>query len=131
MGDPHLTSLDGLSFTFNGHGEFVLLKATNVEVQGRFSPQRNAAGVKSATFISGIAGQQSSPASDKVEFRLDANSNNTGTKKIFLILGITITRVAKKKIASVLNFHKYYIKMSFPNHFEKNIYNNQFVIILK
>uniref|UniRef100_K1QGK1 Fibrillin-2 n=1 Tax=Magallana gigas TaxID=29159 RepID=K1QGK1_MAGGI len=77
LGDPHLTSLDGLSFTFNGHGEFVLLKATNVEVQGRFSPQRNAAGVKSATFISGIAGQQSNPASAKVEFRLDANSNDT------------------------------------------------------
>lgn len=78
-----MTSLDGLSFTFNGHGEFVLLKATNVEVQGRFSPQRNAAGVKSATFISGIAGQQSNPASAKVEFRLDANSNDTGIETIF------------------------------------------------
>lgn len=78
LGDPHLASLDGLSFTFNGHGEFVLLKATDVEVQGRFSPQRNAAGVKSATFISGIAGQQSSPSSDKVEFRLAADGNTTG-----------------------------------------------------
>ena len=78
MGDPHLATLDGLSFTFNGHGEFILLKATNVQVQGRFSPQRNAAGIKSATFISGIAGQQSSPRSDKVEFRLNADATNAG-----------------------------------------------------
>ena len=78
MGDPHLATLDGLSFTFNGHGEFILLKATNVQVQGRFSPQRNAAGVKSATFISGIAGQQSSPSSDKVEFRLNAGATDAG-----------------------------------------------------
>ncbi|XP_056001709.1 uncharacterized protein LOC125655815 [Ostrea edulis] len=72
LGDPHLTTLDGLSFTFNGHGEFVLMKAADVEVQGRFSPQRNAAGVKSATFISAIAGKQSNPNSDKVEFRLNS-----------------------------------------------------------
>lgn len=78
MGDPHLTTLDGLSFTFNGHGEFVLMKAADVEVQGRFSPQRNAGGVKSATFISAIAGKQSNPNSDKVEFRLNSAATDTG-----------------------------------------------------
>ncbi|XP_061167956.1 serine-rich adhesin for platelets-like [Saccostrea echinata] len=77
LGDPHLTTLDGLSFTFNGHGEFILLQASDVEVQGRFSPQRNAAGVKSATYISGVAGQQSSPSSDKIEFRLNSGKTDT------------------------------------------------------
>ena len=28
-GDPHLTTLDGLSYTFNGHGEFTLIKSTD------------------------------------------------------------------------------------------------------
>ena len=28
-GDPHLTTLDGLSYTFNGHGEFTLIRSTD------------------------------------------------------------------------------------------------------
>jgi len=28
-GDPHFTTLDGLDYTFNGVGEFMLLKDTN------------------------------------------------------------------------------------------------------
>nr|XP_022299294.1 uncharacterized protein LOC111108065 [Crassostrea virginica] len=91
LGDPHLTTLDGLSFTFNGHGEFILLKATNVQVQGRFSPQRNAAGVKSATFISGIAGQQSSPSSDKVEFRLNAGATDAETLKNGVVQNVDLS----------------------------------------
>ncbi|XP_062578222.1 mucin-like protein [Saccostrea cucullata] len=77
LGDPHLTTLDGLSFTFNGHGEFVLLRTSEVEVQGRFSPLEKD-GVKSATYISSIAGKQSSPSSDKIEIRL--NSANDGAE---------------------------------------------------
>ena len=36
-GDPHITTLDGRRYTFNGRGEYVLLRTTssNFEFQGR------------------------------------------------------------------------------------------------
>jgi len=37
-GDPHFTTLDNFTYTFNGIGEYVLLRAmgeVNVEFQGR------------------------------------------------------------------------------------------------
>ena len=36
-GDPHFTTMDGLTYTFNGRGEFVLLKTENVELQVRLA----------------------------------------------------------------------------------------------
>ena len=27
-GDPHITTIDGVAYTFNGHGEFILLEST-------------------------------------------------------------------------------------------------------
>ncbi|KAK3103588.1 hypothetical protein FSP39_020372 [Pinctada imbricata] len=73
LGDPHLTTLDRLSYTFNGHGEFVLLKTTSgtFEAQGRFLPLITD-GVKTATYIGGIAAQQTSPNSDRVEIILNS-----------------------------------------------------------
>jgi len=46
-GDPHITTLDGLTYTFNGVGEYVLLRSMGeerVEFQGRTAvvPQSNA-----------------------------------------------------------------------------------------
>ena len=42
MGDPHLTSLDGANFTFNGWGEYLLLQFSNgrtqFELQSRTEP---------------------------------------------------------------------------------------------
>lgn len=75
LGDPHLTTLDGLSFTFNGHGEFILLKASDMEVQGRFAPLMKD-GIKGATCISSIVGKQTD--SDKVEIRLNTAKNDAG-----------------------------------------------------
>ena len=36
-GDPHITTIDGRRYTFNGLGEYVLLRTTssNFELQGR------------------------------------------------------------------------------------------------
>lgn len=68
LGDPHLTTLDGLSFTFNGHGEFILLNASDVQVQGRFTPFMKDGKKQPATYISSIVGEQT--GSDKVEIDL-------------------------------------------------------------
>ena len=40
-GDPHFTTFDGKKFTFNGHGEYILLQinnGTDIEFQGRMTP---------------------------------------------------------------------------------------------
>ena len=46
-GDPHFTTLDNFTYTFNGIGEYVLLRAegeVNIEFQGRTAlvPSSNA-----------------------------------------------------------------------------------------
>ena len=45
-GDPHITTIDGRRYTFNGLGEYVLLRenASNFEFQGRtkLAPNSNA-----------------------------------------------------------------------------------------
>ena len=40
LGDPHITTLDGKTYTFNGRGEYVLVKAleTDFMFQGRTEP---------------------------------------------------------------------------------------------
>ena len=40
FGDPHMITLDGVEYTFNGHGEFIVLKVKNSNffLQGRMEP---------------------------------------------------------------------------------------------
>jgi len=40
LGDPHITTLDGKTYTFNGRGEYILVKAleTGFMFQGRTEP---------------------------------------------------------------------------------------------
>ena len=40
FGDPHMITLDGVGCTFNGHGEFIVLKVknNNFTLQGRMEP---------------------------------------------------------------------------------------------
>lgn len=53
-GDPHFQSVDGFDFTFNGRGEFILLRAAanELEIQARFVEQR---ATTNATITTGIA----------------------------------------------------------------------------
>lgn len=60
FGDPHVVTFDNLHYTFNGMGEFVLVKANNgkerLEVQARFEQvPRNIYGQVMATKLTSIA----------------------------------------------------------------------------
>ncbi|XP_052780549.1 mucin-like protein [Mya arenaria] len=72
-GDPHITTLDGFMYTFNGHGEFVMIRSDtgSFELQGRFQPATVDGALSNATVTTSVVGQQTSPASDKVEFRIN------------------------------------------------------------
>nr|ACH87536.1 matrilin-like protein [Platynereis dumerilii] len=81
-GDPHFTTIDGLQYTFNGHGEFLALQATkvnNASSEDNFflqvgTKQRNAS--ENATVFYKIVAQQqvlnnsASDSSSLVEFNV-------------------------------------------------------------
>ena len=56
-GDPHLLTLDGYSYTFNGKGEFILLHSENFRIQGQMVQMRDDRGdeVGEATVFASIA----------------------------------------------------------------------------
>ena len=43
FGDPHMITIDGVEYTFNGHGEFIVSKVKNSTfiLQGRMEPLSN------------------------------------------------------------------------------------------
>ncbi|XP_023502485.2 sushi domain-containing protein 2 [Equus caballus] len=71
FGDPHFVTFDGANFTFNGHGEYVLLEAslTNLTVQARAQPDTTPEGTQArGTGLTAVAVQEGD--SDVVEVRL-------------------------------------------------------------
>ena len=64
FGDPHFYTFDNLTYSFNGKGEFVLVRADTVrhklDVQGRFEavPQ-NIYLTSNATVLTSVAGKRS------------------------------------------------------------------------
>ena len=79
-GDPHLVTLDGLRYTFNGRGEYTLIQTTNnvFTLQGRMI---TASGVDEttvdATVFSAIAAKDNN--SDTVQFEDDENKTLIAT----------------------------------------------------
>ena len=74
FGDPHIITLDGHKYTFNGNGEFVLIQTPDDEftLQGRMVPAEDTNGSSVlATVFSAIVGKQAD--SDTVQFELTEN----------------------------------------------------------
>ena len=84
-GDPHIVTLDGFKYTFNGLGEFVLIEtdSNRFSLQGRMVQAVDDVGSPiSATVFSAIAGKEL--YSDTVQFEL---ANNTDDEVNVLING--------------------------------------------
>ena len=75
LGDPHVTTVDGFSFAFNGIGEFILLRATEFEMQGRATQLQSS---HPATVFSSIVAKQKLPESDVIEMRINSGTGNIG-----------------------------------------------------
>ena len=74
MGDPHILTLDGLSYTFNGLGEFTMIKSENFTLQGRMvQATDNDGNLVQATVISAIVAEDST--SGRVQFQMTADAN--------------------------------------------------------
>ncbi|XP_073244634.1 uncharacterized protein [Porites lutea] len=72
FGDPHMVTLDGTPFTFNGYGEYFILKVrgVNFTLQGRMEPLIDDDGTKTdATVYTAFAGKES--GSDTVQIHLN------------------------------------------------------------
>ena len=75
-GDPHFVSFDGFSYSFNGIGTFVLIRAPVFELQGLFARATDGSGnLLDATVFKSVAGQQLVPASDVVEMEVDSGGS--------------------------------------------------------
>ncbi|XP_053372749.1 uncharacterized protein LOC123561027 [Mercenaria mercenaria] len=76
FGDPHVTTLDGRKYTFNGHGEYILLKiaSVDVEIQSRTAQAVKADGTLSeATIFSAFVIQTADSW-----LQVEINNNRTG-----------------------------------------------------
>jgi hypothetical protein len=77
LGDPHIFTLDGLQYTFNGLGEFTMIKSDNFTLQGRMVQAVNDDGqLVQGTVFSAIAAEDSTSESTiRVQFQTTANGN--------------------------------------------------------
>ncbi|XP_035669108.1 uncharacterized protein LOC118411162 [Branchiostoma floridae] len=95
-GDPHLTTLDGLSYSFNGFGEYLMANTTNSAPRGFLMQGRTAMAdveegkTPQATVFNGIAVQQGSAS---VQLYLDSTGSS-------LDVYVDSTQVALSDIAS-------------------------------
>ena len=75
-GDPHLVTLDGYQYTFNGRGEFTLIETSNSSfiLQGRMVDIASQnGGAAQATVFSAIVAREVD--SDTVQFEVSANDD--------------------------------------------------------
>lgn len=74
FGDPHILTLDGLSYTFNGLGEFTMIKSANFTLQGRMVQATDSDGdLAQGTVFSAFVAEDST--SGNVQFQMAAGGN--------------------------------------------------------
>ena len=75
-GDPHIRTIDGKAYTFNGHGEYSLISATGFEFQARMEPYLNAKNETiGATIFTAFAARD---YLNDVDFMIKLNYDRTG-----------------------------------------------------
>ena len=80
-GDPHITTVDGLQYTFNGHMEYTLLTGHGFLLQGRTDLVYTTNPPPMATVFTSFAGQQQDYegiSSDVVELKLRSDGEGIG-----------------------------------------------------
>lgn len=76
MGDPHILTMDGFGYTFNGLGEYILITSAELVIQGRTSQIMKNGTDQPATFFSSIVGMRT--GSVPLEFRLNNLTDGIG-----------------------------------------------------
>ena len=105
IGDPHIITLDGFKYTFNGKGEFLLIE----HIDGRFTLQGRMISVgdaissssQQATVFSAVVGKQDD--SDAVQFEINQQKNG-----IDVIVGgtrINLDGISKETFNNVVVFN--------------------------
>ncbi|XP_066049485.1 mucin-4 [Chamaea fasciata] len=75
FGDPHITTLDGLAYTFNGLGDFVLLLASDVQTSFVLQGRTAQTGTAQATNFVAFAAQYISTTTTTVEWTLGSQDD--------------------------------------------------------
>ncbi|XP_066182017.1 mucin-4 [Sylvia atricapilla] len=75
FGDPHITTLDGLTYTFNGLGDFVLLLASDVQTSFILQGRTAQTGTAQATNFVAFAAQYISNTTTTVEWTLGSQDD--------------------------------------------------------
>ncbi|XP_041898172.1 mucin-4 [Corvus kubaryi] len=75
FGDPHITTLDGLTYTFNGLGDFVLLLASNAQTSFILQGRTAQTGMAQATNFVAFAAQYISNTTTTVEWTLGSQDD--------------------------------------------------------
>ncbi|KAF4796041.1 mucin 4, cell surface associated [Turdus rufiventris] len=75
FGDPHITTLDGLTYTFNGLGDFVLLLASDAQTSFALHGRTAQTGMAQATNFVAFAAQYISNTTTTVEWTLGSQDD--------------------------------------------------------
>ncbi|NWR58737.1 MUC4 protein, partial [Bucorvus abyssinicus] len=75
FGDPHITTLDGLTYTFNGLGDFVLLLASDAQTSFVLQARTAQTGMAQATNFVAFAAQYISATTITVEWTLGSQGD--------------------------------------------------------
>ena len=91
LGDPHIKTIDGLRYDFNGLGEYWLIKSDVISLQGRTEVIEVNGESTQATYFSGFAVKHLSPISDTIQLLLSENKREIGminSSTVFFIKNI-------------------------------------------